>query len=157
MGEILGGKTLIYVYVLIGVVSIDLITKSLAEEYLSSRVYDPLPFLRLMLVYNRGAAFGLLADFPDWIRLPVLILTPIVAFLITYIYSSREKSTSLAAAMGLIGGGAMGNLYDRVFLGKVRDFIHLHIGDIYWPAFNLADASISIAVGILILRHLRRR
>ena len=157
MGEILGGKTLIYVYVLIGVVTLDLITKEIAESLLSTRTYDPLPFLRLALVYNRGAAFGILADFPDWVRIPVLILTPIVAFLITYIYSSRENSSTIAFSMGLIGGGAMGNLYDRVFLGKVRDFIHLHVGDLYWPAFNLADASITVAVFLILIRQFRRR
>ncbi|MDQ7037731.1 MAG: signal peptidase II [Aquificota bacterium] len=145
-----------YILVLISVVTLDLITKEMAERFLHSKVYDPLPFLKLSLVYNRGAAFGLLADLPDWIRLPVLILTPIIAFVITYLYSSRDGSTYIAVAMGLIGGGAMGNLYDRIFLGKVRDFVHLHAGDLYWPAFNLADASITVAVLMIILRTLRR-
>ncbi|MDQ7082837.1 MAG: signal peptidase II [Aquificota bacterium] len=145
-----------YILVLISVVTLDLITKEMAERFLHSKVYDPLPFLKLSLVYNRGAAFGLLSDLPDWIRLPVLILTPIIAFVITYLYSSRDGSTYIAVAMGLIGGGAMGNLYDRIFLGKVRDFVHLHAGDLYWPAFNLADASITVAVLMIILRTLRR-
>jgi signal peptidase II len=156
VGEILGGKTLIYLYVLLGVVILDLTTKEMAERFLSSKVYDPLPFLKLTLVYNRGAAFGLLADLPDWIRIPLLLLTPLIAFLITYVYSSREGSTPVAVAMGLIGGGALGNLYDRLFLGKVRDFIHLHLGDLYWPAFNVADASITVAVLFLVVRHLRK-
>jgi len=147
---------LIYILVLVSVVTLDLATKEMVERFLSSKVYDPLPFLKISLVYNRGAAFGLLADLPDWIRLPVLILTPIIAFVITYLYSSREGSTYMAVAMGLIGGGAMGNLYDRVFLGRVRDFIHLHIGDLYWPAFNLADASITVGVLMIILKALRR-
>ncbi len=147
---------MIYILVLVSVVTLDLATKEMVERFLSSKVYDPLPFLKISLVYNRGAAFGLLADLPDWIRLPVLILTPIIAFVITYLYSSREGSTYMAVAMGLIGGGAMGNLYDRVFLGRVRDFIHLHIGDLYWPAFNLADASITVGVLMIILKALRR-
>ncbi len=157
MEEILGGGTLIYLLVLTAVVTLDLVTKELAEIFLSSRSYDPLPFLKLYLVYNRGAAFGLFADLPDWLRLPLLILTPIVAFLITYLYSSREGSSSIAVSMGMIGGGAMGNLYDRVFIGKVRDFIHLHAGDLYWPAFNIADASITLAVLYILLRYFRGR
>ncbi len=147
---------MIYIYTLIGVVTLDLITKDLAEKFLSERSYDVLPFLKLFLIYNRGAAFGIFAEFPDWIRIPLLTLTPMVAFVVTYIYSKKDGDRNISLSMGLIAGGAMGNLYDRVFLGKVRDFIHLHIGDLYWPAFNVADASITIAIFILILRYVRK-
>ncbi len=156
MGKILRGNTLIYIYTLLSVVFLDLFTKNLAEEFLSKRSYDPLPFLKLFLIYNRGAAFGIFADTPDWLRLPLLILTPVVAFVITYVYSRKNGNPLLAGVMGLIAGGALGNLYDRLFLGKVRDFIHLHIGEHYWPAFNFADASITMAIVLLILGRLRK-
>lgn len=156
MAEILRTGTLIYVVTLITVLFLDLFTKRLAEEYLADRSYDVLPFLKLFLIYNRGAAFGIFADHPDWIRIPLLVLTPIVAFVITYIYSKRNGDAKVSLAMGLIAGGALGNLHDRLFLGKVRDFIHLHVGNYYWPAFNVADASITIAVLLIVLHYLRR-
>ena len=149
MAKIFRIATITYITVLTGVVTADLITKDLAERWLADNIYSPLPFLKLFLIYNKGAAFGIFSDLPDVIRLPILIITPILAFVITYIYSDRNGKMGLSIAMGLIGGGALGNLYDRLFLGKVRDFIHLHAGDIYWPAFNVADASIT--VGIIII------
>ncbi len=156
MGKILRGSSLIYVYTLITVVLLDLSTKKLAEVYLSERSYEPLPFLKLFLIHNRGAAFGLFADLPDIIRVPLLLITPLVALLITYLYSRRSENPKVALAMGLIAGGALGNLYDRLFLGEVRDFIHLHVGDLYWPAFNLADASITMAILFLLLHYIRK-
>jgi len=74
---------------------------------------------------------------------------------VTYIYSQRNGDRSVSLSMGLIAGGALGNLYDRLFLGKVRDFIHLHVGDLYWPAFNIADASITTALILLLYRQFR--
>lgn len=156
MGKILRGSSLIYTLVLVAVVSADLTTKSVAEAYLSERSYDVLPFLKLFLIYNKGAAFGFFADMPDWIRVPLLTLTPIIAFFVTFIYSNRSQDPKVSVAMGLIAGGALGNLYDRLFLGKVRDFIHLHIGEFYWPAFNVADASITFAILLVALHHLRK-
>jgi len=137
------------------VVFLDLTTKELAEEFLATRTYEPLPFLKLFLIYNKGAAFGIFGELPDWIRLPLLLTTPIIAFVVTYVYTKRSRNGSVALSMGLIAGGALGNLYDRLLLGKVRDFIHLHLGDLYWPAFNIADASITTALILLLYRHLK--
>ena len=156
MGKILRGSSLIYILTLTSVVILDLFTKRLAEVYLSDKSYDPLPFLKLFLIHNRGAAFGFFSNLPDILRIPILILTPVIAFIITYIYSHRSGDIKTVLAMGLIAGGALGNLYDRLFLGKVRDFIHLHIGDLYWPAFNVADASITFAMILLVLHYVRK-
>jgi len=156
VGEILRGSSLIYIATLSAVVILDLFTKRLAEMYLSERSYEVLPFLKLLLIHNKGAAFGLFADLPDAVRIPLLVLTPVVAFAITYAYARKSEDLKVVLAMGLIAGGALGNLYDRLFLGKVRDFIHLHIGDLYWPAFNVADASITTAIALLLLHYLRK-
>ena len=156
MGKILRGNSLIYIVTLTVVVLLDLFTKRLAEIYLAERSYDVLPFLKLFLIHNRGAAFGFFSDLPDIIRIPLLTLTPVIAFVVTYIYSQRNGDIKVVLAMGLIAGGALGNLYDRLFLGKVRDFIHLHLGDLYWPAFNVADASITLAIALLVLHYLRK-
>ncbi len=156
MEKIVRGGASIYLITLLSVVLLDLATKKLAEIYLSERSYDVLPFLKLFLIHNRGAAFGFFSDLPDAFRIPILTLPPVVAFVITYVYSKRDGDVRFRVAMGLIAGGALGNLYDRLFLGKVRDFIHLHLGDLYWPAFNLADASITVAILLLVLRYVRR-
>ncbi len=156
MEKIVRGGASIYLITLLSVVLLDLATKKLAEIYLSERSYDVLPFLKLFLIHNRGAAFGFFSDLPDAFRIPILTLPPVVAFVITYVYSKRDGDVRFSVAMGLIAGGALGNLYDRLFLGKVRDFIHLHLGDLYWPAFNLADASITVAILLLVLRYVRR-
>jgi len=134
--------------------SLDLYTKHLAEEYLSGREISILPFLHLVLVYNKGVAFGFLSSAPDYVRLPIILLTPILALIITLAYSLRKGDKKLSLLLGLIGGGAMGNFYDRLFLGEVRDFIYLAYGKLSWPAFNLADAGISIAIGVLIFSSL---
>ena len=141
-----------YLKVALPVFLLDLITKNLAEKFLY-KPYDPLPVLKLYLIHNRGVAFGLLSDLPDFLRIPILILVPIVALFITFFYSVLEGKRFTALCMGLIGGGALGNLYDRIFLGEVRDFIHLHIGNYYWPAFNIADASITVGVFLLFAKY----
>ena len=145
-----------YWITLVVVIVSDLITKKVAEIFLSERAYDPLPFLKLFLIHNRGAAFGILSEAPDILRLPLLLLTPLVALVITFLYASKTEDKTTKVIMGMIGGGALGNLYDRIFLGEVRDFIHLHLGDLYWPAFNLADASITLSIAALLLMHLKK-
>ena len=141
-----------YLKIALLVFLLDLITKSFAEKFLY-KPYDPLPVLKLYLIHNRGVAFGLFSDLPDLLRIPILILVPIVAIFITFFYSVLEGKKFTSLCMGLIGGGALGNLYDRIFLGEVRDFIHLHIGDYYWPAFNIADASITTGVFLLFAKY----
>lgn len=131
---------------------LDLTTKTLAENYLKESV-KVLPFLNLTLIYNKGVAFGLLSDLPDLLRLPLLILIPIVAIIFT-LYYSKGKGKVEGILLGLIGGGALGNLYDRITLGKVRDFIDFHIFNWHYPAFNLADASISVSILLLIFMEL---
>lgn len=132
----------------------DLTTKSLAEKYLSSREINLFPFMHLVLVYNKGVAFGFLSDAPDIVRLPLILLTPLIALLLTFLYTLRHNDTKNAFLMGMIGGGAIGNLYDRFFLGYVRDFIYISYGKFSWPAFNLADMGISMAIIFLVLKSL---
>ncbi len=156
MAKILGEKPRLFVKTLTAVLILDLITKELAEALLSEKSYDPLPFLKLMLIYNRGAAFGIFSELPDFLRVPLLVGAPLIALAVTFVYSFRVSDKLSVIALGMVAGGALGNLFDRLFLGKVRDFLHLHLGDLYWPAFNLADASITLAIGYLLLRSLRK-
>ncbi len=146
---------LTYIYTALAVLFLDILTKNLAEIFLENRHVELLPFLELTLIYNRGVAFGMLSEAPDIVRLPVLLLTPVIALLITLLYSLNSEDRFTPFLMGLIAGGALGNFYDRLVLGRVRDFIYLHYKEFYWPAFNIADASISVAVALLLLRYIR--
>ncbi len=150
----------LYLSVFITISALDIITKILAEIFLNNRVIDILPFLKLTLVYNKGIAFGFFSDLPDTVRKPLLVSFSIIGIIISFIYTIKTKKKVVALLMGSIGGGAFGNLYDRLFLGHVRDFIYLHYGPYHWPAFNIADASITLSVLILALHSLvyeRRR
>jgi len=132
------------------ILSSDLITKQLAEHYLHNREVSLLPFLRLVLVYNKGVAFGIFSNAPDIIRLPLVLLSPLVALVLTFLYAVKRKDITNSLLMGMVAGGAIGNFYDRFFLGYVRDFIYLSYGKFSWPAFNLADMGISVAILLLL-------
>lgn len=105
------------------------------------------------LAYNRGAAFSFLADQGGWQRW-FFALVALVASVVLVVWLKRLKSHErlLAAGLALVLGGALGNLYDRVVLGHVVDFILVHWQDRwFFPAFNLADSAITVGAGILIL------
>ncbi len=160
MGKFFKGITWLYISCFIIVSVIDITTKYIAETLLYKKDIDVLPFLKLTLIYNKGIAFGLLAELPDIIRKPLLIFASIIGIAVSFIYALKANNRIISILMGAIGGGALGNLYDRLLLGQVRDFIYLHYGSYYWPAFNIADASITISVFLFILHSLiyeRRR
>lgn len=140
------------------VIFFDLLTKEIAERILSNKTINVIPNLfDLTLVWNKGAAFGILAESPDYIRKLILIGSSIVAAVVVIIYflKSKEKLSNLEIlSLALIGGGSLGNLYDRLFLGQVRDFLDFYIKDHHWPAFNIADASITIGIGLFIFYEL---
>ncbi len=112
-----------------------------------------LPFANIVLVHNRGVSFGMFSDAPGWGRwVLVLVGVAIVAGLLLWL--RRVTAPALAAALGLVVGGALGNLADRILLGAVVDFLDLHAGGWHWPAFNLADTAICLGAAYLILTSL---
>lgn len=122
---------------------------------------EPLPLLswfNLTLVYNRGAAFSFLSQAAGWQRwfftAVGLVAVTIIVF---WLRRLTDRERMAAAGLALILGGALGNLADRVRLGHVVDFIDWHYGGWHWPAFNLADAAITVGAALLILDMLRRR
>jgi signal peptidase II len=114
------------------------------------RAQEVLPVFDLTLLYNRGAAFSFLSDAGGWQRWMFSVLSAAVSiFLIIEI--PRQKSLYSRLAFAMILSGALGNLIDRVRLGYVIDFVHVHWQEHYFPAFNLADAAISIGVCFLLI------
>ena len=106
-------------------------------------------YLNISLMWNEGIAFGLFAFdesfFYNFITILIIMVIIIVFFMI--LKNKGYKKYSLI----FILGGALGNLYDRIFFGAVPDFIDFHIGDFHWFVFNVADIFISIGVIIMIL------
>ena len=116
------------------------------------------PIFNLVLVRNRGVSFGLLNSASEWT--PILLSAFAVAvslFLVAWL--RRIDTRLLAVAIGLVIGGALGNVVDRLRHGAVVDFLDLHIGGFHWPAFNVADASITVGVLLILIDGLfaRRR
>jgi signal peptidase II len=122
----------------------------LADVMNPPRIIEITPFFNVVLVMNRGASFGLMGGSGDWgpwalVALAVVIVTGLGIWL------ARTPSRWVGAAVGLVIGGAIGNVIDRLRYGAVIDFLDFHAGDLHWPAFNLADSAITVGVGILLV------
>lgn len=112
-------------------------------------------FFDLVLTCNRGVSFGILNNPSTGSLVLALAAAAIVVGLLVWL--SRVQSLFLAVAIGLIAGGAIGNIVDRLRLGAVIDFLSFHAGAWYWPAFNLADSAICIGVAAMLLDGLLLR
>ncbi len=112
-----------------------------------------LKVLDIILTYNTGAAFSFLAEASGWQRwLFVLLALGVSAALIVWLRRLDARVHGLlACGLALIIGGALGNMIDRVTAGRVVDFIHVHWGAHYFPAFNVADSAITIGAVLLLL------
>lgn len=108
-----------------------------------------LPFFNLVMVWNPGVSFGLFqsgSPWAPWILVGIAVI--IVGFLLHWLRKADTRRT--AAALGLIIGGALGNMIDRVLWGAVADFFDAHIGALHWPAFNIADSAIVIGAALML-------
>jgi len=135
------------------VVVLDLFSKKLAvDAFYEGERLNILPFFDLTLRYNTGAAFSFLADQPGWQVWFFGVIASVVSVVLA-VWIARLPKDKLweLAGLSLVLGGALGNLYDRVTLGKVVDFILVYYQGSYFPAFNIADSAICIGAGILIL------
>jgi len=113
-----------------------------------------LPFLALVKVWNRGIAFGLFSSADS----ANLIFALAGAFaLVVVLYLGRRADAMARLGFGLIFGGGLGNLVDRVVFGGVLDFIDLHVGELHWPAFNVADLAITIGVIVLLFAYSKKK
>jgi signal peptidase II len=130
-----------------GTLAADQMTKALVESKLSDgRTVELLGgHVRLVYARNTGAAFSLLQS-GGWFFAAIAVL--VCAGILMYLRSTKDASLVTVVGLGLILGGAIGNLTDRIRHGFVVDFIDLR----WWPVFNLADSAIVVGVAILILR-----
>ncbi len=115
-----------------------------------------LPVLSLTMVWNQGVTFGLFHQTGAWgpWLLAGMALAVVAALAV---WLRRAESALVAASLGAIGGGAVGNVIDRLRFGAVVDFLHAHAFGWSWYVFNVADAAIVCGVGVLVLDGLRPR
>ena len=135
---------------------VDWLSKRLFQGWLETGgPIEVIPGFRLILVHNHGAAFGFLASAGGWQRgFFIAVAAAVIIYLAWRLWMARpeEKLTNIGFAMIL--GGAAGNLIDRVRHGYVVDFIDIYVRDWHWPAFNVADAAISVGALVVILDSL---
>jgi signal peptidase II len=143
-----------WLWLSLAIIALDQWTKRLITTHLAEfEEITLLPVLDLMRLHNTGAAFSFLSTASGWQRsfFVVLALCVSVALLVWVWRLPRRGRHRLAAALALVMGGALGNALDRIYLGHVVDFIRVHYGAWYFPAFNVADSAITIGAGLLIL------
>ena len=113
-------------------------------------------FFNLTHRYNYGVAFSLFDNIEGGQRWPLAALAAVVSFALSiWIVKMDKKLSYEVIGLSLILGGAIGNLYDRVVLGYVVDFIELHYGGYYWPAFNIADSAICVGAALILIDAFR--
>ena len=146
-----------------GIVGLDRLTKLWIEA--NVEIYGTVPVLPglfdIVHTQNRGIAFGLFAEGGGaWRRtlltaVAFLVLSGVAALIWRLPRDYAARPVWSAASLGLILGGAVGNLYDRVVRGSVTDFLDVYVGEHHWPAFNVADSAITVGAALLALGMLR--
>jgi signal peptidase II len=134
------------------IVVLDFITKRIVTaNVLPHQSINILPFLRIVYVENKGAAFGLFSALGN----NVFVVISVITIALIVIYAFRFARGWEIYSFSFILGGAIGNLIDRLTIGKVIDFIDLFIGKWHWPAFNIADSALTFGIVLFILINLR--
>jgi len=149
------GRSLSGAFLSFGIALADLYLKRLvASSFFIGESVEVIPgFFALTFILNPGAAFGLFSNWDSSIRLPLLLAFSVVALgFIIYLYFGPLGTRRLpAAGLPLIAGGALANFYERLTVGAVVDYLDFYVSSYHWPAFNLADASITMGVVLLLL------
>jgi len=145
-------------YILFGIFGLislilDQWTKALARQHLrGQRIKVVVPdFFDLRYAENPGVAFSMLQEVPGGRVLLTLLAVAAFVLVVLYLRKTPNNSTRLHVALGLVGGGAIGNLIDRVLYARVTDFIVWKYHQHEWPVFNVADAALCVGVGLMVL------
>ncbi len=149
-----GGKWRRPLFWMVVAIVLDLVSKALASAYISP--WEPIEitgFFNLVLTHNTGAAFSLFSDEDgagQGVKMAALALVSVLPFLYFYVKATPGERL-LLSGLGLIWGGALGNIHDRLRWGAVVDFLDIHAAGYHWPAFNVADIAICLGGGLLAL------
>ena len=135
----------------LAIVVFDVATKAwVTSAFRLGEVREVTGFFNLVLVHNTGAAFSFLAGAGGWQRWLFIALASGICIVLVAMLRKHHDNGLAASALALLVGGALGNLWDRVSVGYVVDFVQLHAAGYYWPAFNVADSAITVGVVLLI-------
>ncbi len=139
------------------VFGLDLYTKHLIQnafEY--AELLKITSFFDLVRYHNEGAAFSFLSNAGGWQRWFFSGISMIAILVITYLIKKHQSQKLFCLGLALLLGGAIGNLYDRLTLGYVVDFLSFHLNDWFWPAFNVADSAICVGVALLLIDSFKK-
>tara|TARA_B100000787_G_C16121483_1_gene262898 strand:+ start:121 stop:606 length:486 start_codon:yes stop_codon:yes gene_type:complete len=152
-------ESMLKYFLLAGFVALsDQLTKALIiKNILDNQFIKVNSYLYLVHFKNEGAAFSFLSDAGGWQRYFLSIVAVIASVFIIFMIKKHRDELYTALGLSLILGGAIGNLYNRISLGHVTDFLYFHFNDYYWPAFNVADTAISIGVVIIIYKTIIKK
>lgn len=143
------------------IVLADQVSKAFILKYIP--LHNSIPviagFFDLTHIQNPGGAFGLMADMSAAVRKFVfLFISSLAVGLIFYLFNKTPRTHPfLGTGFALIFGGAIGNMIDRVRFGIVVDFLDVYLGDLHWPAFNIADSAITVGILIFIFHLLFKK
>jgi signal peptidase II len=138
------------------IVVIDQITKYvIVQKFVLHETLVVTPFFNLVRVHNTGAAFSMLAGAGGWQRLFFIAIAVVASLWVVWLLRRHPQQKLFCLALGMILGGAIGNLIDRVLFGAVVDFVQVHYAGYFFPAFNVADSAITCGAGLLIWDGLR--
>jgi signal peptidase II len=157
----LGKKNILFLVITGIVVLLDQLTKGWIIA--TMRLHDAYSvidgFFNIIYVRNPGAAFGFLAGASPLFRSVFFLAVTLAAILLIlhYLRQTRIEEIFLVSALALILAGAVGNLIDRIRFGEVIDFFDVYVGAHHWPAFNVADASITTGASLLMIFLLGKR
>ena len=140
------------------VIVLDQLTKYWVSQWLAPGASVPVtPFFSMTLTYNTGAAFSFLGRASGWQRGFLIVIAASASSLIVYLIIRYHRQKLFSVGLSLILGGALGNLWDRIVLGHVVDFLDFYVQAYHWPAFNVADSAITCGAALLIWDSFNRR
>lgn len=151
----------VFLITLLLVVGLDQVSKMYISSVMSLHASSPVidGFFSITYVRNPGAAFGFLANASPLFRSLFLIIISAAAIVMILWFLAKNRSGGMLFifSLSLILGGAVGNLADRIRFGDVVDFLDFYIASCHWPAFNVADAAISVGAVLLIVEMFRKK
>ncbi len=140
------------------VIALDLYTKHLIQQAFQYEEHLTLTsYFDLVRYHNQGAAFSFLSNAGGWQQVFFSLVAVIAAAVIVRLLIRHRHQSLFCFGLALVLGGALGNLYDRLTLGYVVDFLFFHYQAWYWPAFNVADSAICCGVALLLLDSFKNK